>query len=182
MTRERQTPDKLRLQRHIPSAYSSTNQIHSNSSSYDKLRLQRHIPSASKREGTENEAGLRRGAVSCDPVLEDNGGARRWSRVLREGEKDCVLRAQLPEAPGSLAKSRKMHLLDFKDSGATVITGLPHILPQGPVNTGIPQGCVCVCVCLRVYVLVYVCDACLRLWCLLFVCSRACMQCVRAYP
>ena len=145
----------------------------------DKLRLQRHIPSASKREDTDNEAGLRRGAVSCDPMLEDQGGAGRWSRVKREREREsveserereCVQRAQLPGARGSLAQSRKMQILDLRDSGATVFTGLPHILPQDPVNASIPQGlwlcscvcvcmffCVCMCLCMCVIVRHYVC-------------------------
>jgi hypothetical protein len=135
----------------------------------DKL-LQRHIPSASKREGTENEAGLRRGAVSCDPVLEDHGGAGRWSRVQRKRESVRVQRTQWPEARGSLARSRKIHLLDLRDSGATVFTGLPQILPKDSVNSSIPQGVcvyrcvgvrvffVCMCLCMCVIVCDYVCS------------------------
>ena len=128
----------------------------------DKLRLQRHISSASKREGTENEAGLRRGAVSCDPVLEDHGGAGRLSRVQRKRESVRVQRTQWPEARGSLARSRKMHLLDWRDSGATVFTGLPQILPKDFANSSIPQG---VCVCVAVWVFA----------CFLCVCACVCV-------
>ena len=83
----------------------------------DKLRLQRHIPSASKREDNDNEAGLRRGAVSCDPMLEDQGGAGRWSRVKRERERERGERKrERVRAEGAVARGSRLACTKSKDA------------------------------------------------------------------
>jgi hypothetical protein len=112
----------------------------------DGLRLQIFIP----RKSEKNQAELRRGAVSCEPVIQ----------MTRD--RDRGLKVERPGARSSLARIRKLHLLDLRDAGASVFTGLPRILPTDPVKASVQQGAslrpsaLFVCIGLR---------ACVR-WCL----------------